>query len=308
MVENDGYIGDALGDFGVKLRGALAEKTVRIEIEGGYLIKKSALETRITTTKSVEIFPRINYNYADLEKLNAPHIENVTFRLFVNDKLKKEKTLAVPFHGMDDEPTWDASRNGNKTLNNYHFVVVIRETERIERELQNIQREAERRTAEAEHQRAEAERRATEAERQRAEAERRTAEAERVRPSPVPVRDPYNDRRVRDTIAKVHANIYDVNGDGQKNCVDYSNLFYYYSPFKYNEVIINYNPRGPNGGFNHMFNAVKIDGQVVYIEPQARTDRSYDLEKFWGARYNPVYNQNNTRWLVLPRGQSGMEE
>jgi hypothetical protein len=268
----------------------------------------------------VEIFPQVNYNYADLEKIEGPHTENVVFRLFVNDKLKKEKKLAIPFHGMEDEPPWDASRGGNKMMNNYHFVVVVRETERIERTLRNIQIEAEQRTSEAERRTAEAEQRAANAERRAAETERRRAEAERraaelaqavvrVRPSPAPVRDPYNDRRIRDTIAKVHANLYDVDGDGRKNCVDYSNLFYYYSPFKYNEVVVNYNPRGPNGGFNHMFNAVKIDGQIVYIEPQARADRPYDLTKFWGAQYNPVYNQlNNKRWLVLPQGQAGTEE
>jgi hypothetical protein len=314
MIETDDYIGDALGDFGVKFRSALPAAlpggVVRVEIEGDYFITKSTLEAHIQTKKSIEIFPRINYNYAELEKLREPHTENVTFRLYVNDKLKKQKTLAVPFHRVEDEPVWDASRNGNKTLNNYHFVVVIRQAERIERELERIQREAE---AEAARQReamkreteAEAARR-REAERRAAEAERRAAEAARARPSPAPLRDPYNDKRIWNTIAKVHDNLYDVNGDGQTTCVDYSNLFYYYSPFKYNDVVVNYNK---NTGFNHQFNAVTIDGQIVYVEPQAKTPRSYDLRKFWGSKYNPNYNQmGNTSWLFLPRGESGTEE
>jgi hypothetical protein len=313
MIETGDYIGDALGDFGVKFRSR-RPGIVRVEIEGDYLIKKSTLEAEISTRKSVEMFPRVNYNYGELEKLTEPHIENVSFSLYVDDRLKNKKTLAVPFHGMDDEPPWDNPRNANKALNNYHFVVVIREMERIDRELERIRREAEAESAQQRAARLEAERRTAEAERRTAEAERRIAEAERrerertaaVRPSPAPIRDPYNDKRIRDTIAKVHDNLYDVNGDGKTNCVDYSNLFYYYSPFKYNDVVVNYNR---NSGFNHMFNAVKIDGQIVYVEPQAKTPRSYDLQEFWGSQYNAVYNQlNNTRWLFLPRGAAGTEE
>jgi hypothetical protein len=295
MIETGGYIGDALGDFGVKFRSALPAGLVRVEIEGDYFITKSTLEAHIQTNKSVELFPRVHYNYAALENLREPRIENVTFRLYVNDKLKKQKDLAVPFHGIEDEPVWDASRNGNKTLNNYHLVVVIRQAERIERELERIQRESGAETA-----------RRREAERRAAEAERRAAEAARARPSPAPVTDPYNDKRVWDTIAKVHDNLSDINGDGQITCIDYSNLFYFYSPFKYNDVVVNYNK---NTGFNHQFNAVTIDGRIVYIEPQARSPRSYDLRKFWGSKYNPNYNQmGNTNWLFLPRRESGTEE
>jgi hypothetical protein len=292
MIANEGYIGDALGDLGVKLRLRLPDKTVRIEIEGDRFVKKSTLETQITGKKSVEIFPYINYNWTELEKLEEPYIENVTFRLYVEDKLKKEITQTVPFHSIHDEPLWDASRNGNKTLSNYHFVVVIREMERIEQELERARIEAERR---------EAERR----ERERRAAARREAELARL----ALIKDPYNDQRIRSTLAKVHANLRDVNGDGQMNCVDYSNLFYYYSPFKYNEIVVNYNPRGPQGGFNHQFNVVRIDGQLVFIEPQAGANRSYDPNNFWGSRYNPAYNQiQKTTWLYLPRGQAGTEE
>jgi hypothetical protein len=300
MIENDAYIGDALGDLGVKLRLRLPDKTVRIEIEGDRFVKKSALETQITGKKSVEIFPYINYNWTELEKLEEPYIENVTFRLYVEDKLKKEITRAVPFHSIRDEPLWDASRNGNKTLSNYHFVVVIREMERIEQELERTRLEAEKREAEL--------REAARQERERREAAQREAArlaAERAKL----IKDPYNDLRIRSTLAKVHANLRDVNGDGRTNCIDYSNLFYYYSPFKYSEIVVNYNPRGPQGGFNHQFNVVKIDGQLVFVEPQAGANRSYDLSNFWGSRYNPDYNQiQKTTWLYLPRGQAGTEE
>jgi hypothetical protein len=310
MIETETYIGDALGDFGVKFRGAVPNGIIRVEIEGDYFITMSSLEAHIQTKKSVEIFPRINYNYAALENLTEPRTENVSFRLYINDKLKKQKTMSVPFHATEDEPVWDASRNGNKTLNNYHYVVVLRQAERIENELARIQREAE---IEAARQREEMRReteaetaRRREAERRAAEADRRAAEAARTRPSPAPARDPYNDKRIWDTIAKVHDNLYDVNGDGRTNCVDYSNLFYYYSPFKDNKIVVNVN-NGSN--FNHQFNAVTINGQLVYVEPQARNPRSYDMRKFWGSQYNPNYNQmDNTRWLFLPRGISGTEE
>lgn len=328
MIENDGYIGDALGDLGAKLRLRLPGKTVRVEIEGDRFVKKSALETRIITKTSVEIFPYINYNWPELEKLEELYVEHVRFRLYVEDKLKKEIVQAVPFHSIHDDPVWDASRNGNKTLSNYHFVVVIREMERIENELEKVRVETERREAEMrelarverelraqlENERRETERRELERAanelRARREAEQREAArlaAERARPAPVI--DPYNDKRIRDTLTKVQANLKDINGDGLINCIDYSNLFYYYSPFKYSEVVVNLNPKGPQGGMNHQFNVVKIGGELVFVEPQGKTNQAYDPQIFWGSRYNAAYNQiQKNNWLYLPRGQAGTEE
>ena len=306
MIETETYFGDALGDFGVQLRSASRGSIIRIEIEGDYCIRKSVYETKLATEKTLELFPLINYDYAKLAAITERRIENVTFSLYVNDEQRKKETLAVPFHGIGDEPVWDASRNGNKTLNNYHFVVVLRQAERIELELEKAREEAEAEAArrrEAESRASAAERRAAEAEAaRRREAERRAAEAARV----VPVTDLYNDKRIWDTLAKVHNNIYDVNRDGNINCVDYSNLFYHYSPFKSTSIVVNFN-RSTN--FNHQFNAVMINGHIVFVEPQASRGRSYDLRQYWGAQYNPRYNQmDNTTWLFLPRRVSGTEE
>ena len=304
MIETETYFGDALGDFGVQLRSASHGSIVRIEIEGDYCIQKSVYETKLATEKTVELFPRINYNYTALEAIKEPRVETVTFSLYVNDKQKRKETLNVPFHRIDDEPVWDASRNGNKTLHNYHFVVVLKQAERIEQELAKAREEAE---AEAARRR-EAESRATAAERRAAEAEaaRRREAERRAAERAAQITDLYNDKRIWDTLAKVHSNIYDVNRDGKTNCVDYSNLFYHYSPFKSTSIVVNFN-RSTN--FNHQFNAVMINGHIVFVEPQASRGRSYDLRQYWGAQYNPRYNQmDNTTWLFLPRRVSGTEE
>jgi hypothetical protein len=122
MIERDDYIGDVIGDFGAKLDGAFAGHNIRVEIEGDRFIKKSSLETQPKSNKSVEIFPRINYNYVELGKLKQPLIENVTFRLFVNSKLKKEAFQTVTFHSLNEVPFMERSRHDNETINSYYYM------------------------------------------------------------------------------------------------------------------------------------------------------------------------------------------
>jgi hypothetical protein len=119
MMTNDDYIGDAFGDLGVSIsvKGNSSENIfVRVEIEGDRFIKKSNHETNIPTNKEIEIFPRIVYNYTELENLIQPANENVYFRLYIANNLVKEKVEIVRFHSVNEVPLAEISRWDNDTI------------------------------------------------------------------------------------------------------------------------------------------------------------------------------------------------
>jgi uncharacterized protein YuzB (UPF0349 family) len=98
-----------------------------------------------------------------------------------------------------------------------------------------------------------------------------------------------NNKSVTGTIDEVHRLIYDLNKDGEIDCVDYACLFYkLWGNGAY--IMRNYNSKT---GFNHLFNAVENgDGYTIMIEPQSR-DASFDM---WGSRYNPMINEDETEY------------
>jgi len=87
----------------------------------------------------------------------------------------------------------------------------------------------------------------------------------------------------------------DVNGDGKYNCIDAAVLFYKYYPDKSKVgIIINVNPKTD---FNHLFNAVLINGRWIAIEPQAYATnyKTYWMNDIWGNRYDNSYNRVATQ-------------
>jgi hypothetical protein len=113
MLNDADYIGDSFGDFGVSLtiKSNSTEKTpVRVEIEGDRFVKLSKIETNIPSGKKIELFPRIIYDYPALEQLVQPSSVNITFRLFINDKLNKETIEVVRFHSVNEVPMLEKSR------------------------------------------------------------------------------------------------------------------------------------------------------------------------------------------------------
>lgn len=84
--------------------------------------------------------------------------------------------------------------------------------------------------------------------------------------------------------------VYDINNDGNVNCIDYSVIF----RRLYGEearIIINNNP---TNGFNHMF--IKVESkytQSIYVEPQGTPD-AYSMGIVWGMKYDPQYNKDVT--------------
>jgi hypothetical protein len=119
------YIGDVFGDFGVslKLTGTSNESIlVRIEIESDRFIKKSSENVYVPINKTIEIFPRISYDYSALEHLVQPTSDNVTFRMYINNYLVKEKSEVVRFHSVNEVPFREISRFDSETIEDHSWL------------------------------------------------------------------------------------------------------------------------------------------------------------------------------------------
>jgi len=135
-LDDDNYIGDIFGDFGVTLTQYNTDNiplSVRVEIEGDRFIKKSGLEAEIPPNRKIEIFPRIAYDYNVLERLVQPTNENVYFRLYVQDKLVQEKHEVVNFHSVNEVPFKRLNRRDGENFDDlkYLFAAYVNEDDPI---------------------------------------------------------------------------------------------------------------------------------------------------------------------------------
>ena len=108
------------------------------------------------------------------------------------------------------------------------------------------------------------------------------------------------DSYIIENILYTQNHIYDCNGDGILNCIDYSILFKknwdLNHPDKKNlcKIIRNKNPVN---GFHHLF--ISVDG--IEVEPWASNPYRYLMVENWSfRRYNPVYNikGETNKWLM----------
>ena len=86
----------------------------------------------------------------------------------------------------------------------------------------------------------------------------------------------------------------DMNNDGLINCIDAALVFYKVYPYRDNvRIIVN---KHPDGRMHHLFNAVLIDGDWHFIEPQSayKKQRKYWIGNVWGDKYDRKYNRDAT--------------
>lgn len=103
-----------------------------------------------------------------------------------------------------------------------------------------------------------------------------------------------------DTIPKlllrVREAVYDVNRDGDVNCLDHATTFKYIWDRSYPasdcELVRNYNPYT---GMNHIFARVRFGryGRWQLVETWADNVYFYDVPAIWGSIYDPKYNYYN---------------
>ena len=107
-----------------------------------------------------------------------------------------------------------------------------------------------------------------------------------------------NDGIIRDVLRTTARKVYDRDGDGEVNCIDYTLTFKKEwnksMPPAQCEIMRNYRPtRIKSAGMNHLFVRVKMTsgGKWLYIEPQASyTGYNYKMSDFWDWKYDPNYN------------------
>jgi hypothetical protein len=124
MIQGSAYFGDTIGDFGVQVKIKSPDGKpvpVRVEVESDRFLRKSSEVLLLPSNREAEVFPRIIYDYAALEGLREAAVENVFFRIYIEDKLKAEKSETVRFHSVNEAPFREISRADGKTVLDYSF-------------------------------------------------------------------------------------------------------------------------------------------------------------------------------------------
>lgn len=115
-----------------------------------------------------------------------------------------------------------------------------------------------------------------------------------------------NDKMITSTLKATRRKVYDRDGDGKVNCIDYTLTFKKEWDKKYPprqcEIVRNYNVTN-KPGMNHLFVRVRLSpfGEWLYIEPQAYyTRHNYKMVDYWGyPKYDPLFNNyGETRYWM----------
>jgi len=90
---------------------------------------------------------------------------------------------------------------------------------------------------------------------------------------------------------------YDVDKDGKINCVDQAIITYDWlrtnAPDLYVVLLWNFNPP-----FSHLFIRIQADPYMLNDATDIELDCAHfiEMKKYWGARYNPYYNRDVTKY------------
>jgi hypothetical protein len=106
---NDHFIGNSLNGLGCSLSVSVSSSKIRrihirLEIEGADFIKKSIIEADVNSGEVYTLFPKINYNYALLERNIQPSLENIGFKIYCENELKGEFFETIQFRGINEVP------------------------------------------------------------------------------------------------------------------------------------------------------------------------------------------------------------
>lgn len=132
-----------------------------------------------------------------------------------------------------------------------------------------------------------------------------------------------NERLIAWVISESREKLRDVNGDGKVNCVDYSVVFketwdrICWARKERCGFVVNKNPVS---GWNHMFISIQNvywPWDMVKVEPQANVNpymndkSSLYVERYWGDKYNPVYDKRHFsqyKWVLDKCAWEGKQE
>lgn len=123
------YIGDPDGQLGIAVTGYLYRPIrYRLEIKAPEIMETAVFEHTISKSRQThEIFPKIKYRFAVLEKIEQPMPLNITFTLYVDGELYAEKVLTVKVHSIHDCPSIILHRKGAILDRNWMFAAYVNE-------------------------------------------------------------------------------------------------------------------------------------------------------------------------------------
>lgn len=127
-IRNGNYIGDQLGQLGIKVRAPHNNARVRVEIEAPALAAPSKIETTLPVVgQEYELFPTILYDYTALMGITQPRPLNTTFKVYVDGILVDERSRVVRVRTINDVPFFAITRNGDEMDLGWMFAAYVNE-------------------------------------------------------------------------------------------------------------------------------------------------------------------------------------
>jgi hypothetical protein len=97
------HIGDANGLIGALVHHVKKGDTVRVTVEGNFLMEESSFEGEAPkTSKDLLVHPKVKYRYDALAKVRQHMPLNVTIHVWVNDEDQGEQTATADVHSIND--------------------------------------------------------------------------------------------------------------------------------------------------------------------------------------------------------------
>jgi hypothetical protein len=122
------YIGDPDGYFGASLVNPARNTKITIYVQAEAIAKTSGFQVVLPEAgKTYELFPKIEYRFDVLSRIQQPQPTNVTISLYLNDTLAAQKTITVRLRALSDCLRGYMSRGGEYVDMKWMFAAYVNE-------------------------------------------------------------------------------------------------------------------------------------------------------------------------------------
>jgi hypothetical protein len=127
----ENYLGEPKGILGIDISSTYRNAKFRLEILANEIAEPTTYTFTLPHEKRRQVFyvfPNINYLYEKLEKIDHAQPVNVTFALYINDKLESEQTETVTVHSLNDCPFYIVNPDESLVDMNWMYAAYVDET------------------------------------------------------------------------------------------------------------------------------------------------------------------------------------
>lgn len=123
------YYGDSEGQIGIHvILNTYQQANIRVVIEAPDIMETSEFKTVLFDKKSeVDIFPEIRYKWNILSKWKQPKPVNLSFSVWVNNKLLDTRSQVITVRSINDCPYLFIHRSGNAHDMNFMYAAYVNE-------------------------------------------------------------------------------------------------------------------------------------------------------------------------------------